>query len=149
MEANFNNFSFKLKHQQEYSEEISFVSSGYCKFQDKNIGLLIKKTEARIRMDLLTPDWGRKVLELSWRVGDLMISLHQGGTELLYIGSKHNFGYWLGHLDMILSVGYFNLDRIEMSTSYQLLGNSKMFSLKVSQSTEERFFIYCQRNQAL
>ena len=104
----------------------------------KTFELKINKTDGKLKLDVFTPFWQKQLLELSWKIDDFQILMKDSETEILYIAVKYNLDNWVGKLNTILSIDYFQIDKNEMSISYNLKGYSKMIQMKFSNGTEER-----------
>ena len=137
METYYNNLIFKLKIEQQFGNFFTLESSGYWN-QGKAFELKINKTDGKLKLDVFSPFWQKKLLELSWKIDDLQIFVKDNETEILFIAVKYNLDHWVGKLDTILSIDYFQIDKMEMSISYHLISNSKMIQVKFSNGIQER-----------
>ena len=123
--------------EQQVGNIFTLESSGYRNHM-KTFELKINKTDGKLKLDVFTPFWQKQLLELSWKIDDLQIFVKESETEILYIAVKYNLDNWVGKLNSILSIDYFQIDKMEMSISYNLKGYSKMIQVKFSNGTKER-----------
>ena len=138
IELHYNNLIFTAKIEQQLGNLFTLESSGYWN-QDERFEFKINKTDGKLKLNVFTPFWQKQLLELSWKIDDFQIFVKDSETEILYIAVKYNFENWVGKLNTILSIDYFQIDKMEMSISYNLIGSSKMIQVKFSNGIEERF----------
>ena len=133
----YNNLFLTAKLEQQLGNLVTLTSSGYWNHM-KTFELNMNKTDGKLKLDVFTPFWKKQLLELSWKIDDFQIFVKESETEILYIAVKYNFDNWVGKLDTIFSIDYFQIDKMEMSLSYNLIGHSKMIHVKFSNGIKER-----------
>ena len=137
MKVYYNNLFFTAIIQQQLGNLVTLESSGY-RNHIKIFELKINKTDGKLKLDVFTPFWQKQLLELSWKIDDFQILVKESETEILDIAVKHNLDNWVGKLDTILSIQYFQIEKMSMSISYNLTGHSKMIHVKFSNGFKER-----------
>ena len=137
METNYNHFIFNLKIGQRQGKLFTLESSGYWS-QDQTFQLMINKTDGKLKLEVFTPFWQNKLLELSWKIDDLQIFVKDNETEILCLAVMYTFENWMGKLNTVLSIDYFKIDKMSLSISYNLKSSSKMIQVKFSNGLQER-----------